>query len=165
MGPGERSLGTRGRMIRRIHFLIGFGVFLLLLSCASPKMVIKAPQLKFNGIVLAKDVDTSGTVGVPVALTSNFSMDDEQVVAFLSFDDVTGTHTLRWEWIAPDGGIYLVSKDYAIVANKGKYLPKVTAWHRISIKHELAADMLGQWKVAVYVDGELVDVKPFTLTE
>lgn len=128
-------------------------------------MVEKAPQPKFNGIVLAKAVDTSGTVGIPVALTSNFSINDEQAVAFLSFDNLTGTHRLRWEWIAPDGGIYLVSNDYAIAANKGKYLPKVSAWHRISIKYEPASATLGKWKVAVYVDDELVDVKPFTLTE
>jgi hypothetical protein len=128
-------------------------------------MVAKAPPPKFNGIVLAKDVDTSGTVGVPVELTSNFFINDEQVVAFLSLDDVTGSHTLRWEWIAPDGRIYLVSNDYSLVVNKGKYLPKVTAWHRLSINYEPAADTLGVWKVAVYVDDELVDVKPFTLTE
>jgi len=128
-------------------------------------MVENAPPPKFNGIVLAKDVDTSGTVGVPVELTNDFFNNDEQVVAFLSLDNVTGSHTLRWEWIAPDGEIYLVSNDSPIVANKGKYLPKVTAWHRISIKHEPAADKLGEWKVAAYVDDELVDVKPFTLTD
>jgi hypothetical protein len=105
-------------MIRRIHLFIGFGVFLLLLSCASQKMVAKAPPPKFNGIVLAKDVDTSGTVGVPVEPTSNFFNNDEQVVAFLSLDDVTGSHTLRWEWIAPDGGIYLVSNDYSLVSKQ-----------------------------------------------
>jgi len=151
-------------------------VFLLLLSCASQKMVENVPPPKFNGIVLAKDVDASGTVlakdvdasgtvGVPVEPTSHFSNNDEQVVAFLSLDDVTGSHTLRWEWIAPDGGIYLVSNDYSIVVNQGKYLPKVTAWHRISINYELAAYTLGEWKVVVYVDDELVDVKPFTITE
>ena len=152
-------------MIRRIHLLIGIGVFFLLLSCASQKMVENTPPPKFNGIVLAKDVDASGTVGVPVGLTSNFFNNDEQVVAFLSLDNVTGSHTLRWEWIAPDGGIYLVSNEYSLVVNKGKYLPKVTAWHRISINHEPAADTLGEWKVAVYVDDELVGAKPFMLNE
>lgn len=152
-------------MIRRIHLFIGFGVFIFLLSCASQNMVENAPPPKFNGIVLAKDVDASGTVGVPVERTSDFFNNDEQVVAFLSLDNVTGSHTLRWEWIAPDGGIYLVSNDYSIAANKGKYLPKVTAWHRISIHYEPAANTLGEWKVAVYIDDELVDVKPFTLTE
>ena len=152
-------------MIRRIHLFIGFGVFLLTLSCASQKMVENAPPSKVNGIVLAKDVDASGEVGAPVELTSHFFNNDEQVVAFLSIDDVTRSHTLRWEWIAPDGGIYLVSNDYSIVVNKGKYLSKVTAWHRITINYEPAADTPGKWKVAVYVDDELVDVKPFTLTE
>jgi hypothetical protein len=152
-------------MIRRIHLFIGFGVFLLLLSCASQNIVENAPPPKFNGIVLAKNVDTSGTVGSPVGLTSNFSNNDDQVVAFLSLDNVTGSHTLRWEWIAPDGEIYLISDDYSIVVKKGKYLPKVTAWHRISINYEPAADTLGEWRVAAYVDDELVDVKPFTLNE
>lgn len=152
-------------MIRRIHLFIVFVVFLLLLSCASQKMVENAPRPKFNGIVLAKDVDTSGTVGIPVELTSIFFNNDVQIVAFLSLENVTGTHTLRWEWIAPNGGIYLVSNDYLVVVNKGKYLPKVTAWHRISIKNEPAADTLGEWRIAAYVDDELVDIKPFTLTE
>jgi len=152
-------------MIWRIHLFIVFGVFFLLLSCASQKMVENAPRPKFNGIVLAKDVDTSGTVGVPVELTSNFFNNDEQVVAFISLDNVTGSHTIQWEWIAPDGGIYLVSNNYSIIVNKGKYLPKVTAWHRISINHEPAAHTLGEWKVAAYIDDELVDVKTFTLAE
>jgi hypothetical protein len=152
-------------MIGRIHLFIGFGAFLLLLSCAPQKMAENAPPPKFNGIVLAKDVDASGTVGVPVELTSDFFNNDEQVVAFLSLDNVTGSHTLRWEWIAPDGGIYLVSNDYSIVVNNGKYLSKVTAWHRISIIFEPAANKLGEWKVAAYVDDELVDVKLFTLIE
>jgi hypothetical protein len=152
-------------MIRRLYLLFGFGAILLLLSCASQKIVEIAPQPKFNGIVLAKNVDTSGTVGVPVEITSDFLNNDEQVVAFLSLDNVTRSHTLRWEWIAPDGGIYLVSNDYSIVVNNGKYLPKVTAWHRISIIFEPAANKIGEWKVAAYVDDELVDVKPFTLIE
>ena len=152
-------------MIRQIHLFIGLGVFLLLLSCTSQKMVAKAPPPKFNGIVLAKDVDTSGTVGVPVERTTDFFNNDEQVVAFLSLDDVTGSHTIRWEWVAPDGETYLVSNEYSLVVNKGKYLPKVTAWHRMSINYEPAADTFGEWKVAVYVDNELVDVKPFTVTE
>ena len=152
-------------MIRRIHLFIGFGVFFLLLSCASQNTVKNAPPPKFNGIVLAKDVDASGTVGVPVELTSNFFNNDQQVVAFLSLDNVTGSHTIRWEWIAPDGEIYLVSSDYSIVVNKGKYLPKVTAWHRMSINYEPAANTHGEWKVVVYVDDELLDVKPFTITE
>jgi hypothetical protein len=140
-------------------------VFFLLFSCASQNRVENPPPPKLGGIVLAKDVDASGTVGVPVELTNDFFTNDEQVVAFLSFDNVTKSHTIRWEWIAPDGGIYLVSSDYSIVANNGKYLSKVTAWHRISIKYEPAGETLGEWKVAAYVDDELVDVKPFTLTE
>jgi hypothetical protein len=152
-------------MIRQLHLFFSFGAFLLLISCASQEVVENAPQQKFNVIVMAKNVDTSGTVGVPVEVTSDFFNTDEQVVAFLSLDNVTGSHTLRWEWIAPDGGIYLVSNDYSIVVNNGKYIPKVTAWHRISIIFEPAADKIGEWKVAVYVDDELVDVKPFTLIE
>ena len=152
-------------MIWRIHLFVGVGLFLLLLSCASQNRVENALPSKFNGIVLAKDVHASGTAGVPVEITSDFFDTDEQVVAFLSLDNVTGSHTLRWEWIAPDGRIYLVSSDYPIVAKNGKYLPKVTAWHRIPINYELAADTLGEWKVAVYVDDELADVKPFTLSE
>lgn len=148
-------------MARYITTGIGLSILLLLFSCASQNRVEKRLPPKFQGMVLAKEIDDSGMVGVPQKQTSEFNTEDQQVVAFVTFEDISGTHNLRWEWIAPNGKVYLTTNKYPLKANKGKYLPKVTAWHQISLKDEPAVDIPGQWSVNLFVDDELIDSKPF----
>lgn len=136
---------------------------LLLWSCASYRSAATGPPSKFRGMVLAKAVDESGTIGMPREQTSEFNTEDEQVVAFVSLENMSGTHKLRWEWIDPQGKVYIASKNYPLKATKGNYLPKVTAWHRISLKDEAAADFQGKWAVKLFVDNELIDTKPFVI--
>jgi hypothetical protein len=141
--------------------VIGLCAVFFLLSCASQTMVENKPRPKFQGMVLARDIDDSGELGVPRQQTSEFNTEDKQVVSFLTFENLSGTHKLQWKWIAPTGKIYLTTNAYPLNIGKGKYRPKVTAWHRISIKDELAAHLPGQWLVELFVDGELIDTKPF----
>jgi hypothetical protein len=115
-------------------------------------------------MVLAKSVDESGTIGVPRVQTRQFSTEDEQVVAFATLENISGTHKLRWEWVDPNGKAYIVSKNCPLKATKGNYLPKVTAWHLISLKDEAAAVCQGEWTVNLFVDNELVDTKPFVVS-
>jgi hypothetical protein len=112
-------------------------------------------------MVLARDIDESGTIGVPRGVTSEFYTQDEQVVALLSFKNLHGSHKLRWQWIDSDGKVYLDTKNFPLEVDRGKYLPEVTAWHRISLKDEPAVDRPGQWMVNIFVDDELIESKPF----
>jgi hypothetical protein len=112
-------------------------------------------------MVLAKDIDESGVVAVPRGKTNDFNTEDEQVVALLSFENMTGTHQLRWEWVDGNGNVYLATKNYPLKVNKGKYLPKVSVWHRISLRDEPAVNSPGEWSVKIFVDEELIDSKPF----
>lgn len=139
------------------------GMILLISSCASQKMVEKKPRPNFQEMVLATGVDDAGELGVPQGLTNEFTSEDDQVISLLSFDNLSGIHKFRWEWISPDGAIYLDSKNYPVKVEQGTYLPKVTVWHQISLKNEPAADIPGQWTVKFFVDSELIDSKRFNV--
>jgi hypothetical protein len=148
-------------MPRLLNTVIGLSVVFFLFSCASQNLVENKPRSKFQGMLLARDIDDSGTIGVLREPTSEFNTEDDQVVSFLTFENVSGRHKLRWEWIAPTGKTYLSTQKHPLIVDNGKYLPKVTAWHRISIRDEPAADMPGKWQVNAYVDDELIDSKSF----
>lgn len=148
-------------MARWITGLMGLTIFAFMFSCASQKMVEKPPTPKFQNLVLAKNVDESGSLGVPLESTSEFDTEDQQIVALATLDNLSGTHKIRWEWIAPDRTTYLTTADYPLEAAKGKYLPKVTAWHRISLKDEPAAALPGEWHVNLFVDNEMIDTQTF----
>ncbi len=151
-------------MVKSIQLIIGVSIIFLLLSCASNQMVENKPPSRFEGIVLAKDIDESGTFGVPIDSTNEFNTEDEHVAALLTIDNVSGSHALRWEWIAPDGNVYLATNDYPVKVKKGKYLPKLTAWHQISLKNEPASGLLGNWTVNIFIDDELIGSKSFMLS-
>jgi hypothetical protein len=114
-------------------------------------------------MTLAKEVDGSGSVGVPQELTSEFTTEDKQVVSLITFKNISRPLQLRWQWVTPKGQVYLDTDNYRLTANKGKYLPKVTSWHRISLKGEPAGEILGKWSVNIFIDDELIDSKHFVV--
>jgi hypothetical protein len=150
-------------MARYKTAIMGLSVVLLIFSCASQKTAERRPPPKFQEMVLSKAVDDSGRIGVPHEKTSEFTTDDEHVIALISLENMSGIHNLRWEWIDPNGDVYMTTDNYPLKVKKGKYLPRVTAWHRISLKDEAAVDSPGQWFVKLYVDDELIETKPFML--
>lgn len=150
-------------MARYKTAIIGLSIVTLLLSCASQKTVERRPPPKFQDMVLSKTVDDSGKTGVPQQATSEFNTEDEQAIALVSLENMSGIHNLRWEWVDPNGRVYMTTDNYPLKVTKGKYLPRVTAWHRISLKDEAAVDTPGQWFVKLYVDDELIETKPFML--
>lgn len=151
-------------MIRFKTAAIGLSIVLFVFSCASQKIIARKLPPKFQGMVLSKDVDDSGKMGVPIEKTNSFNIEDEHVIALVSLKNLSGTHHLRWEWVDPNGKVYMTTDNCPISATEGKYLPKVTAWHRISLRDEAAADIPGQWFVKLYIDDELMDTKSFMLT-
>lgn len=148
-------------MDRSIQAVIVLGTLFLLLACASQQMIENKPSSTFGGIVLTKDIDDSGMLGLPIDQTTEFKPEDEQVAALFMLGNISGNHTIRWEWVTPDGQVYLATDNHPLKADEGKYLPKVSAWHRISLKDDPAATIFGQWTVHIFVDDELIDSKPF----
>ena len=150
-------------MVRFRTAISSLCVVFLIFACASQKTVENRPPPKFEGMVLAKAIDESGNLGAPKEQTDQFNTEDKQVVALVTLENMYGTHKLRWEWISPDGKVYMTTDNHPLKVRNGKYLPKVTAWHRISLNNEAAADSPGQWFVKLFVDDELIDTKSFTL--
>jgi hypothetical protein len=148
-------------MTRLTSAVAGLTLFLFVCSCASQKTAEKLPTPKFQGTVLAKDVDESGAIGAPRSPTTEFSYEDRQVAALLTLENVSGTHKIRWEWVEPGGQVYLATDNVPVYVAKGKYLPTLTAWHRISLRDDPAARISGEWTVRIFVDDELIDTKPF----
>jgi len=148
-------------MARIIAAFILMGCILAFVGCASQKAVENAPPQKLEGIILAKDIDHSGVLGIPIGETKDFTVEDEQVAAMLTFENLSGSHDIRWEWVDPDNQVYISTDNYPLEAAKGKYLPKVTVSHHISIKDEAAAQTPGQWSVNIFVDDEMIGSKSF----
>lgn len=81
---------------------------------------------------------------------------------WVKLDDVAGRHTLRWEWYDPHGKLYLATEDYKVNTD-GKYRPYNTSWHKMAIKGEKAATLLGKWQVKVFLDEIPVVNKEFEI--
>lgn len=138
---------------------------LFVVSCSSNKHTVKGPPPAMKGVVLSKGIDQSGTLAIPTDQATEFYSDDDQVVAMLSLENISGSHKLKWEWIDPNGAVYLATENYPLSVDKGKYLPELTAWHQISIKDEPAADIRGEWRVDISIDNEHVESKSFVLID
>lgn len=137
----------------------------LFLACGAAKQTKMDPALKrqFSGLALAKDIDRSGAAFAPVEPTKRFSSADDQAVALVGFENLSGNHWLKWDWRAPDGSIYYSTGDYPIRISTGKYVRKAQAWHKISIQGDRAQDLLGDWVLEVWLDSEMLAREKFTL--
>lgn len=134
---------------------------LFLVSCSTTGQVGKAPQYKFSGLTLAKDVDRSGEIGVPVEPTSEFTTQDDKVVAILNFQNISGKKALRWEWYDPQGKLYYATDGYYVTSEEGKYHKEATVWHAIKMNGDKAEQFTGPWEVKVYMNDKLIKSAKF----
>lgn len=142
--------------MNKIRILFIFTIPALLLFACSSAMEVKRekrlPFFRFADATLSKGIDVKGTTATPLNPATVFSQEDPEVVAYLSLENLSGEHRLRWEWYDPNGNLYLSSGDYTIKASEGKYTRKIAAWHRLSVSGEKAANYPGDWKVNIYLD-------------
>jgi hypothetical protein len=145
--------------------LFFFPLFLLSLICAcsTMKQAGTKPLYDFSGITLSKGIDKKGSEAVPRELSTTFTTDDSEVIALLKFANISGTHTLRWEWIAPNNQPYYATGDYPVDTEEGKYRKEVTAWHRLTIRGDKAVKLPGDWEVRAFMDDKLLSTMRFVL--
>ena len=136
---------------------------LFLLSCSSTREIIKPPDLKFVYMTLSKEIEVETFNAIPKNPTTFFSPKDREVVAFLKLENLWGVHTLRWDWLEPDGNLYYSTGDYPIRSAEGKYLREVAVWHKLSIRGEAAENLMGDWTVKVFFDKEVLASKNFRI--
>lgn len=167
MAVNSETKGTSLKTKRNseLHSIIVPVIALLAISaCTKTISVQKAPRLKIAKAVLARDVDTSGSIGLAVNTADTFSTKDDQIYSHVTLSDLSGRHHLRWEWIAPDGRTYAISANFHVRAPPGKYLPTVTAWNRLPVRGKKAESMPGKWKVQVLLDDEYLASQSFELS-
>lgn len=157
--------GANGITLRskRISIYLSILSSFLLFAC-STTVEVKKP-LPFDcvkNITLSKGIE-KGAIGMPVEPTTTFSTEDKEVIAYLKCSNLTGEHKLRWEWYDPNGKLYLSTGNYPLYTSSGKYVKEATAWHRLSISGEKAVNYSGDWQVKVYLDGDTIASKGFTI--
>jgi hypothetical protein len=136
---------------------------LFIFACSSTKEIKKLPQFIFEDPILSKDMEYKGNKGIPINPTTTFSAEDPKVIASLNLENLSGKHTIRWDWYDPNGNLYHSTGNYPIQSSKGKYIKDATAWHRVSIHGEKAANYPGDWKVNIYLDKGFIASKMFKI--
>ncbi len=81
-------------------------LLLFIFACTSTKEIKQPPQFTFEDPILSKGMYHKGTSSIPVDRTTTFSTDDTKVIAFLRLKNLSGKHTLRWDWYDPNGNLY-----------------------------------------------------------
>ncbi len=136
---------------------------LALLSCASTQEIRRPPTFRLVDVSLSKAVEDRASIPVPQNPTNVFSPGDPEVIAFLKLKNLSGVHTLKWDWFDPQGNLYYSTGDFTIKSAEGKYVREVTTWHKLSIRGEKAGKLTGNWTLNVYLDKEMVAVRTFRI--
>lgn len=137
----------------------------LLFACTSTTGVKKPPAFRITETTLAQGLEDKGTRAVPLNPTNTFTTQDSEVVSFLNYENLSGSHALRWEWYGPDGSLYTTTANYPIQSSPGNYIKEGSACHRISVKGAKAETLPGEWHVKIYLDNDLTAQKSFRIND
>jgi len=139
-------------------------LFTFFYGCASapPEPSAQEPKMEVIATSIAKDVIRKEDFTVPVFETNSFSPEDSQAVMWIKLKDVSGIHTLTWEWYDPKGNLYFTTGSYPI--NRDSRLRRYsTSWHKITIKGEKASTLTGKWMAKVLLDRVPIATKEFEI--
>lgn len=152
--------------MKRLSFSLVFSVLsLTLFACsATTREVQKPPPFKMQQMTIAKWI-SKGVTGTPIDPSTTFTTEDPEVVAYLKFENMHGSHKLKWDWHTPDGRLFYSSGDYQIAVPDGKYRRESTVWHSLPVKGEKSATFPGNWQVKAYLDGELLVSQGFNIED
>ena len=149
-------------MNKLITLFILILMFPLLFACATTKKDIATlPSFKLAESTLTKRLYVKDTTAVPIEPTLTFTTEDSEAISYVKLKNLTGEHKLRWDWIGPKGEIYSTSGDYVLKASKGRYREEVVAWHKLSIRGDMASHSPGDWQIRIYLDDVLILQKGF----
>jgi hypothetical protein len=151
------------RILSFIFFFFFFITFFFGCSSVPKKTTAIKSESRLEIASLAKNVTKIQGFSVPEDETNTFSSEDSQAVMWVKLKDISGEHTLRWEWYDPTGELYHTTGNYGINRN-GKSRDYSTSWHKIAIKGEKAGTIEGVWQVKVWLDDrELIADKEFEI--
>ena len=142
-----------------IILLLPFFIF----ACSTTRETKKPLRFSFEKPILSKKIKDQGTTAVPLSPTTLFTTQDHEVIASINLRNLSGRHTLRYDWYSPDDKLYHSTGNRPIGASREKYIKEATAWHRLSIRSDRAENYPGKWKVNIYFDNELIASRSFEI--
>ena len=105
--------------------------------------------------LICKGIDKSGEMWKPIDPTTIFYDTDEEVYLFVHFEYVTTSHSIIVKWYDPEDKLYGTNNDQ--IPNPKlegyDYHEYYQMYWSLYIKDYDAADLPGQWRVEVFIDG------------
>ena len=101
------------------------------------------------------------SIGKTLIDIGRFSTEDPAVLAWVHFSSVQGTHNLTWMWFrdrSPDN--YQINNETINCSRDG-----TIAYSGMYIKDNPPENMLGEWGVEIFLDGEFIEGKSFEIDE
>ena len=133
-----------------------------MLSACTTVQVGKPPAFSCSpDIMVAKEFRNEPDFSA--AESTTFQEDDRQAVALLSCSNLSGKHTVRWEWYA-NGLPYQITREVPFNSPEKTFKRTATASHAVNIHGEHAAETTGNWQVRAYLDGQLIGEKSFSIS-
>ena len=151
--------GIDTEMINKAVVIFSVTSFLAGGGCVSFKIEPRPePEQLVETLVLCKRVLPDGELLAPADITTDFVLDDPDVLCFVELKNVGRTMTLKWKWYAPDGMLFKETADVPVNESE-VYLEVVTAYDRLDIQQEESFE--GHWVVVILVNGELAGRRTF----
>ena len=147
-----------------VRICFAWALFLPLCACSSHHPPANLPNFTISKTVLSENVNPSNPSAALRQPGTVFSVYDDAVASVVQFENLYGSHDVRWEWIDPEGTVYFKTDDFPLTSAKEKYIRTGTTWHELSINGEPAQTMTGKWGVNIYLDGALAVTDTFYLS-
>ena len=108
---------------------------------------------------MASNVDESTNEVIQRA--EKFSSINQGAYSWLSLGDI-GESTVRWKWYSPDGDLYHSSSVKIPRADRAQW-DIYNVWSFIPIADQDASNMIGNWRVDIFIDGREILTEQFEL--
>ena len=129
----------------RIELWLFILILLLIFSGVCQGKELTPAQKYLQKISVCKDILEKN----PAQETVFFTPQDEKVVTWFRFSyNSPEKFILRWEWITPQGELYHRGD---IEMEAGEY-KNYRTWYWIKIKDRYSSELIGEWKVKVYIN-------------
>lgn len=146
-------------MKRHFWILILVISFTLIWSCISFKInPLYPPEAQIEYIHICKNIDDKGDLLKPLDITSEFTLEDENVICIIRLKEIATKIDLRWKWYSPDKNMVRDTENVTVNQDE-KYLEVVTAYDMLKLDPEENTEE--HWTVVVFINNKFVGKKTF----
>jgi len=148
-----------------ILFSLIFLIPVIITSCGGSSKNIKAPPIEIGENALSREIQDYEDNIYPIDKTDAFYTHDKEIYSSIRLRNFSGKHTLRWDWIKPDGKVYYSTGNTPMKTSEGFYKHETSLFHKISILGDRAVDHPGRWTVKIYLDDNVIARNRFELID